>query len=202
MIEHMIGIIGSLASITGFSLRDLVRFNKKKRHGKLLIQTVVRYLAAFDRKDDGFLGNWSLEKLDYSYERHSNWYVTGNLSVLYPLESRNRWQCQMFLEYRKFHSGLSVFPANGWIAHKLWLCVSGVYDVVLERQLNGKIEGQCSMIQVEPKRHVKDQAKLYNGRLDGNRLIWEAENTNTKGKGTFVFFMRKRWKDFTPFADE
>lgn len=194
-IVELTGLVGSIASISGYSLRDITKIAKNKKDALLLLQTATRYLTAQEIKDDGLVGLWTLEQASYVYERHCNWYVTGNLAVLYATERGERWHCQLFLEYRKFHSGLPYFPANGYLAHVFGACVTGIYEVIVVRGKDGNLIGQSSMMHAYPSQHVKDQAIIEQIYVDGQSLIAEVKNTNTQGQGVYRFFMRKGWKD-------
>lgn len=120
MIETTLELIGSIASILGFSLRDLRDFKERRSRSAILVRSVARCLSAIESGDDGLVGNWTLERAEYQYGRHRGLYESGNASVLYPLEFGRTWQCYSEIDCVLMHHWrrLAWFHGSGFLQDK------------------------------------------------------------------------------------
>jgi hypothetical protein len=197
-----ISMLGSLASISGLSLRTILKGSATAASNRQIIKRMSKYLALLDRDDgDPLAGMWTLQKWEFDAERFDARFVSGCLAVLYAKEPRSKWQCKMFLEYRK-HAHFMLLSGNSWLAHRVRQCLTGVYDVEFTRHANGEFRGSSSMIDSVPPRQVQDQGIFLDVSITTNgTLQGRFENTNSLGRANFVFHQRKRWKEYEMYFD-
>ena len=197
--------IGALASISGFSLRDIRKLSRRPRLFKGVSVELCKYLSLLSGQTDPLCGFWSLREWNYQAVSHSNRFVSGILAVLYKRKD-NKWQCRLCLEYRKYRDRFFLLAGNGWLAHNFGLCSTEFYEVELwEEKEEGGLEGSCSEKSAYPRWIAPRNGVFSQIRIDSSgNLVGSFRNTGQAAPGfaEFVFHKHKRWEEYGFFLQE
>jgi hypothetical protein len=190
----VLGILSGIASLSGYSMRDLVSIKRNQQVG--LANTLARILAAFEPVDDELTGIWAVNKWDYAYELHSAFHVSGSLAVLYKDPAEQRWLGSLYLRYQKSISGRPILGSGGWLARQRGHRIDGAYAIEIRKSDARKYTGNSTQVYREPKRGIMDSGEFSYLQLNPDgKLIGEFRNTNTKGHADVAFHQRGRWRE-------
>jgi hypothetical protein len=209
--SEIISFLGSIASLTGFSLKEVIESKKNDTLQRKLFDSSHPLLVRLEEDNDTLVGYWKLQNWDYESKHLPDYAVSGGLAVHHRDRKNKAWKAIMCLEYGIGSSGKS--PRKWGQPHPF----IATYNVSLFQDKNKIITGSCHMIEkrelkksifgtkiVEPKINFKWRGEFFECFVkkagSARQFIGKYENfpkKHSSGHAEFVFHLPLKWGEIT-----
>lgn len=209
--NEIIGFLGSIASISGMSLKSIVESKNDKNSQRKLFDSAHAILVRMQEDNDPLVGYWRLRNWDYTATHLPEYAVSGGLAVHHKEKDKIGWRAIMCLEY-----GMSLSRKNfrKWGQPHPFIAT---YNVGFSENNDGSIYGSCHMIEkreirnsflgqkiVEPKIKYKWRGEFTDCKVlksgIARQFIGHYENfpkNHSAGKADFTFHLPIHWGEVT-----
>ncbi len=209
--EGIIPLLASIASLTGISIKDILKSRKNKVLQRDIYDSVNPLLVRLQEEDDPLVGYWKLQSWDYTSEHLPNYVVSGGLAVHHRDRKNKSWKATMCLDYG---IGPSKKSPRKWGQPHPFIAT---YSISFYQEENEEISGSCHMIEkreihngiifkkiAEPANNYKWRGEFTKCNIEKNgsarRFIGKYENypkKHSSGQAEFVFHLPMKWGEIT-----